>query len=515
MRIGFQVQDGSFRQWHARLLEAAGRTPGVAAQLVVTPAPRTEFWSTRAAALDGLLLLERTMSRDRAWLTDAAGVATVPHVRASEVAEINADILIDLSASPVTPGEGPRILVPTFDGSGGEAALWNALLEGRAPVLALAEPATGVTSTLALPALEAPHRLLDSAEAVLSHLVAALLRTVSVLAAGRSPPAFATTPTPAPPVLPADNIGGALLDSNAIAVLARRVQKKAAEKRDALLKQAPVWQVAYRASATRTRASEELPYAFFKLLADDGQRYYADPFVVYHDGWHHVFVEELPYATGRGVISHFVIDRDGATGQTRVVLEEPHHLSYPHVFRHSGQFWMMPEASAAGRLDLYRAERFPDRWVHHARLLDEPVHDATFLEHGGRLWIFAGTTQPGASSWDSLSLYTAERLEGPWQPHPLNPVLVDARSARPAGALYMHKGNLWRPAQDCTGGYGSALTLNRVSALDPERFRQNLVATLNFGPVGQGCGPHTHNFAAGIEIIDVFQPRAGRRQAGT
>lgn len=492
-----------------RLLEAAGQVPGLSAQLIMLQGPQTGSMSARAAALEGLLLLERTMSRGRVWLADGADHNAIPHVRAREAAKIDADLIVDLCACAMAASTagGTRRLLPTFDGLGGEAALWNALLDGRAPVLALAEPATGVTTTLALPALEAPHRMLDSAEAVLTHLVAALLRSLSLLVAGRPLPAFATVPTPAPAILPADNIGTAEIDANAIAALARRVQKKAVEKRDTLLHQAPVWQVAYRASATRTLAGETLPYSFFKLLPDDGQRYYADPFIIQHEGWHHVFVEEFSYATGRGVISHFSVDRDGAAGHPRVVLEEPHHLSYPHVFRHEGQFWMMPEASAAGGLDLYRAERFPDRWVHHARLLDEPVHDTTFFAQGGRLWLFAGTTEPGASTWDSLSLFSAERIEGPWQAHPMNPVLVDARAARPAGELFRHKGELWRPAQDCTAGYGGSLSLNRITTLDPERFSQSLVSTLSFGPPGTGCGPHTQNFAGGIEIIDLFQPR--------
>ena len=452
MQICLLVQNGSFRQWHARLLDKVARCPSVSVRLIALPSTQTGWRPSRAAALNGLLLLERTLSRERVWLVDDASLDAVPHVQSNDVSNVDADLIVDLCALPFDFATGSRRLVPTFDGFGGELALWNALLCGRAPVLALADPSASIHTTLALPALETPHRLMDSSEAVLTHLVSAIVRSISTLSSGRSLPAFATVPAPATPVTPIDDIGLTELDTNAVSVLARRVQQKAAERRDELLKQAPAWQVAYRATANRTFAGEDLPYTFFKLLPDDGQRYFADPFVIQHDGWHHVFVEELPYASGRGVISHFVIDKDGASSQPRVVLEEPHHLSYPQVFRHGGQFWMMPEASSAGRLDLYRAVRFPDRWVHHAQLLD-------------------------------------------------------ARSARPAGGLYKRKGQLWRPAQDCTGGYGSALTLNRVCALDQEHFSQSLVSTLSFGIQGSGRGPHTQNFEGGIEIIDVFQPR--------
>ena len=50
---------------------------------------------------------------------------------------------------------------------------------------------------------------------------------------------------------------------------------------------------------------------------------------------------------------------------------------------------MRPEASASGRLTLYRAERLPDRWARAAVLLDGmAVSDATLLEQGGRFWLF-------------------------------------------------------------------------------------------------------------------------------
>src|SRR5207253_8229013 len=48
---------------------------------------------------------------------------------------------------------------------------------------------------------------------------------------------------------------------------------------------------------------------------------------------------------------------------------------------------------------------------------------------------------------DELHLFHAERLTGDWQPHPRNPVKSDARSARPAGSLFVRDGALYRPAQ--------------------------------------------------------------------
>ena len=79
---------------------------------------------------------------------------------------------------------------------------------------------------------------------------------------------------------------------------------------------------------------------------------------------------------------------------------------------------MIPESSANATVSLYRAERFPDRWVKETDLLTGiTASDATIVEHAGRLWMFA-TTHDGAGSFsDTLSIFHAAHLRGPWKPH--------------------------------------------------------------------------------------------------
>ena len=97
---------------------------------------------------------------------------------------------------------------------------------------------------------------------------------------------------------------------------------------------------------------------------------------------------------------------------------------------------------------------------------------------------------------------------GPWSPHPLNPVLVDARAARPAGQMFRREGALWRPAQDCTKFYGSALTLCRIDRLDATGFAQTPQITIA-PPAETGMdGCHTLNEGGGFEVIDCVAPQS-------
>ena len=115
--------------------------------------------------------------------------------------------------------------------------------------------------------------------------------------------------------------------------------------------------------------------------------------------------------------------------------------------------------------------------------------------------MFAATRDGGAYS-DTLSLFMAPDLLGPWTAHPANPVLIDRASARPAGNMMSEGGRLWRPVQDCTQGYGAALGLAEVTRLDEHAFEQAVHTVLRPGPSWPGRRLHTLNRAGRLECID-------------
>ncbi len=196
------------------------------------------------------------------------------------------------------------------------------------------------------------------------------------------------------------------------------------------------------------------------------------------------------------------------SGRPRVVLEEPFHLSYPQAFRHAGSFWMIPETAGGRDLHLYRAEHFPDRWVRHSILIEnKPLSDATLLQHDGRLWLFAADGDQGSSS-DSMLVFHAETLFGPFVPHAANPIVIDHASARPAGAFITGGQFPTLPVQDGTHGYGSGIGLIDVLELNLDRVRLGPVRVLQ--TPGWRCQyKHTINRAGRLEVIDgvVRQPR--------
>ena len=304
-----------------------------------------------------------------------------------------------------------------------------------------------------------------------------------------------------PPPLPARHPASAYA-SRLVGGLAARALKKMTPGPSDLS-----WSTAYRLidgpGVAETRRIDGVP---FLRLEDDGQRFYADPFLIEHEGRCHLFVEEYPHATHRGVISVAELGEDGRFGRPRIVLEEPHHLSYPNVFSHEGAVFMIPESGAANEVVLYRAQPFPDRWVREAVLIEGPsLADMTLLHHEGRFWMFGVQRFDGGSASDTMAVYSAERLHGPWTAHPLNPILIDRAGARPGGQIVTVNGKRFLPVQNGTDAYGRGLGLREILRLDTMDIRLGPTLPILRADSAGHASLHTLNRAGRVEVIDQFE----------
>ena len=220
-----------------------------------------------------------------------------------------------------------------------------------------------------------------------------------------------------------------------------------------------------------------------QVLRPPADRYWADPFPIRHDGRYYIFAEEVVFREPKGRIVVFEIAEDGTAHGPTLVLERPYHLSYPCVFEWDSEIYMIPETRANRSVELYRATRFPFEWEFDRNLLTGVrAADATVARIGDRWWMFAnlqGPDEPDSlESWEDLYLYFADSPLGPWTPHPRNPVKSDVSSARPAGRPFEWNGVYYRPAQNCSRGYGSSISINRIETLTTEEYGEHEVARI-------------------------------------
>jgi hypothetical protein len=117
-------------------------------------------------------------------------------------------------------------------------------------------------------------------------------------------------------------------------------------------------------------------------------------------------------------------------------------------------------------------------------------------------WLFATERDGHGSTSDTLVVFSAPSIEGPWIPHPMNPIVIDRRLARPGGAFVHVGGRILLPVQDGTEGYGGGLGLSELLALDRRTVR--LSEPKPIAAAGDWPYPkiHTLNRAGRLEVID-------------
>jgi hypothetical protein len=273
----------------------------------------------------------------------------------------------------------------------------------------------------------------------------------------------------------------------------------------------------YAMQKLRDRATEEqwmVAFAFghqdyrrFHRLEPPRDRLWADPFVIADGDRAWIFVEEMEFASPRGVLAVIEAHRDGTWSPPVRILERPYHLSYPCVFRWDGAFWMVPESGGDRTVQLFRATDFPFRWeLAQVLLRDVEAVDATPFEHGGRWWMYL-TTPSSPNVYDELSLYYSDTPLGPWTPHRRNPVLSDIAGGRCGGRPFLRDGRFVRAAQDGARRYGHAMQLRELVTLTPDKWEERVVGRIlpDWAP-GLG-GTHTLNVDGDVTVIDGFRDR--------
>ena len=232
--------------------------------------------------------------------------------------------------------------------------------------------------------------------------------------------------------------------------------------------------------------------------------FWADPFLLNQNGRTWLMFEELPYKTNKGHISAIELDVDGKPlSQARVVLDEPWHLAYPFVFKEGGKTYMMPDASKSGELALYECGDDGWHWTRVATLMRGlRMADSTIIAYMGKLWMFTTQAERDASLDDTLYIYWADDLMGPWHPHALNPVKIDAGSSRPAGSMWLRDGVLHRVVQNCASTYGGATVCLRVNKLSETEFQEEIVTGWGGGEQASRVPWHTYNRHANVFVLD-------------
>lgn len=232
-----------------------------------------------------------------------------------------------------------------------------------------------------------------------------------------------------------------------------------------------MWQkLGWRQNVWQLYLMHNLKKSEFTKLLPDNKDLTADPFIFTYQNQDYLFFEHLPPGAPHGQISVCTLGPAGVTAPPVAALALDYHVSYPQVFSWQGDIFMLPETSANQRLELWRAVAFPYEWeLYQTALEGISVADATIWHDQDDIWLFANLSFDRFHDHNTeLHIYKlGANLLQDLTPHACNPVVLDSRYARGAGALYKDAtGRLIRPSQ-CNdyNTYGRALNLMEVQVL--------------------------------------------------
>jgi hypothetical protein len=246
-------------------------------------------------------------------------------------------------------------------------------------------------------------------------------------------------------------------------------------------------------------------------VTDVPAKFVADPFLVENDATWYLFFEVYNLDTQQGDIAVASSKNTRKWSYDRVVLDEPFHLSYPYVFRWQDEYYLIPESFEANSIRLYKAIDFPHQWSFVGTLVEgTDFVDPSIVRANDKWWIFVSSV----SEPNSLRLYNADQLLGPWHEHPQSPVVTNKDDmARPAGRVLSYDGRILRYQQDLDSAWGHRVWAFEVTELTATGYAEVRLAE---GPILQASGsgwnekamhhidPHSLGDSKWIASVDGF-----------
>lgn len=232
-------------------------------------------------------------------------------------------------------------------------------------------------------------------------------------------------------------------------------------------------------------------------------RWFADPFILnVDDNYVTILVEEYNYSIDRGRIAKLIVDRTNYTlREMKVILDLPTHLSFPVIFRKEGRIYIMPENCESGGISYYSYNPNNDNVELCGEVVHLPLADATIAYMpDGKNYILS-TKIPNQNGNELYAYhFNADLMKA--DPIPAQVIRFEGMIARNAGSLFVVGNSLYRPAQDCNGGYGNGVYLQRVEYLNGNFSFCNMK---RFFPHEKkyDMGYHTFNHMDGLTVVDA------------
>lgn len=261
-----------------------------------------------------------------------------------------------------------------------------------------------------------------------------------------------------------------------------------------------IWNVAYQYCDNWN----EVSFRKSKIIKNPPNSFIADPFLFRHKEKDFCFVEEYDFLQNKGHISVYEINKNGEKFLGNVLTED-FHLSYPNVFEHKGDIFMIPETSASKDIRLYKCLEFPLNWQFEQILIPNvSAVDSNIFRLKNKWWILTNidSSDSGEHCSELHAFYSTDLKSRDWKSHPMNPLIFDSLRAR-NGGLIIDNDDIFRVYQiQGWDKYGEGLGVSKIINLNEKEYEESTEFELTSDSFKNAIGTHSYNFKNGIMVTD-------------
>lgn len=244
----------------------------------------------------------------------------------------------------------------------------------------------------------------------------------------------------------------------------------------------------------------------YTVLEPPRDQGWADPFLFARGHIVYAFIEDYSCKTYKGSISVLSLNK-GKISEYRNIINCDYHMSFPFIFEHQANIYMIPETASNNTIEVWKCEDFPYSWVKEGILIQGvSAVDSVIIKHEELFWLFTTLDRVGLGDhcYELHIFFSEDPLSCDWRPHQKNPVKIDTLSARNGGRVFKASdGRLIRTAQENSYNYGYGLKFFEIIDLTPEHYKEDLLEKILPRWSNDIIGVHHFDSCKGLTIIDA------------
>ncbi|MDB3995860.1 hypothetical protein N9441_02935 [Candidatus Pelagibacter sp.] len=242
----------------------------------------------------------------------------------------------------------------------------------------------------------------------------------------------------------------------------------------------------------------------FITIKNPPNRFLADPFIIKKNERNICFVEDYCFKKKKAKISAYELFHDNYK-KVGTALEENFHLSFPYVFKHNNEVFMIPETGEINEIRLYKCTNFPLSWKFEKTLIKNiDAVDTIVFKDENKWYLLSNVCSSFINEHDSeLHLYTSENLISEnWIRSENNPIIFNTEKGR-NGGFFNFNGSFYRVNQvHKKNQYGYSLKINKVVSINENSYQELEVNEIKPIFLNSLIGTHHFHMNEEFTVID-------------